>query len=341
MFQKAQRKQAKLKIGISGPSGAGKTFSALRLASGIGKKIAVIDSERGSASLYSDRFDFDVLELTPPFTTEKYIEAMKAAFVAGYEVLIIDSVSHAWSGEGGILNQKEQLDARGGNSFANWAKMTPKQEKFISAIVQCPLHIICTMRSKQDYSQTQEGNKMKIQKVGLAPVQREGFEYELTTMFDVAMNHEAETSKDRTGLFVDKIAQITEDTGKRFIEWLGSAKQEVAPTPPPVQKEDDLDAALDKEMTEQESIGLFTNDEIAEANISASNSTQIKKPNLALATFKIKTGKYIGKTLKEINEQELYRYFAECVAYAKSGHQMPIEVVETLENIKNYLGLHD
>lgn len=224
-FQKATKKKAKLRLGITGPSGSGKTFSALRLASGLGGKIAVIDTEKGSASLYADRFDFDVLELTPPYAPERYIEAMDEAIKEGYDIVIMDSISHAWAGEGGLLNRKEQLDARGGNSFANWAKMTPIQERFISRLIAANCHIIVTMRSKQEHVQISENGKTKIQKVGLAPIQRDGFEYELTTVFDVAINHEAETSKDRTGLFVDKIFQVTEKTGELLKEWLDSGAE--------------------------------------------------------------------------------------------------------------------
>lgn len=227
LFKKAEKKQARLRLGITGPSGSGKTFSALRLAKGFGGKIAVIDTEKGSASLYADRFEFDVLELTPPYSPDRYIEAMTAAVNEGYQIIIMDSISHAWAGEGGILNIKEKLDARGGNSFANWAKMTPMQEKFIAALINCPAHLIVTMRSKQEHVQVSENGKTKIQKVGLAPIQRDGFEYELTTVFDIAINHEAETSKDRTGLFVDKIFQVSEETGKTLKSWLESGSKVV------------------------------------------------------------------------------------------------------------------
>lgn len=222
LFKKAEKKKAKLRLGISGPSGSGKTYSALRLATGFNGKIALIDTEKGSASLYADKFNFDVLELSPPYSPERYIEAMNDAVKEGYDIIIMDSISHAWAGEGGILNTKEKMDARGGNSFANWAKMTPIQEKFIASLINCPAHIIVTMRSKQEHIQVSEGGKTKIQKVGMAPIQREGFEYELTTVFDVAINHEAECSKDRTGLFVDKIFKITENTGIELKQWLES-----------------------------------------------------------------------------------------------------------------------
>lgn len=236
MFVKAERKRAKLKIGITGPSGSGKTYSGLLLAKGIGSKIAVIDTENGSASLYSDKFQFDVLELAPPFSTEKYIEAIKGAEKAGYDVILIDSISHAWAGEGGLLEQKEQLDSRGrGNSYTNWADITKKHEKFKSALLQADIHLIATMRSKQDYVlQADDKGKQSPKKVGLAPIQRDGMEYEFTTVFDIAMNHEAEASKDRTGLFSDKLFKITEETGEEFKKWLMTA---AVPKPSPQQLE--------------------------------------------------------------------------------------------------------
>lgn len=226
-FKKAEKKKSKLRLGITGPSGSGKTYSSLRLAKGLGGKITVIDTEKGSASLYADKFEFDVLELTPPYSPERYIDAMNDAVKEGYDIIIMDSISHAWAGEGGILNTKEKMDARGGNSFANWAKMTPVQERFIAALINCPAHLIVTMRSKQDHVQINEGGKTKIQKVGMAPIQRDGFEYELTTVFDIAINHEAETSKDRTGIFTDRIFKITEETGITLREWLDSGSETI------------------------------------------------------------------------------------------------------------------
>lgn len=225
LFKKAERKQAKLKIGVSGPSGAGKTYSALLLAKGMGGKIAVIDSENNSASLYADEFDFDSLALEAPFTTDKYIAAMKAAEKEGYNVVIIDSVTHQWMGDGGLYERKTMTDARGGNSFTNWAKFTPEHNRFLNAIVQHGTHLICTVRSKQDYSlsQNDKGKTAPI-KVGLAPVQRDGFEYELAVMFDMAMDHSAQTSKDRTGLFDGKVFKPSVETGQALMNWLLSAK---------------------------------------------------------------------------------------------------------------------
>lgn len=225
-FKKAVRSQVKLKLALTGPSGSGKTFSSLRLAKGLGGKIAVIDTESGSASLYSDKFDFDVLEIAPPFATHKYIEAIDFAIKSGYDILIIDSLSHAWAGEGGLLAQKEQLDSRGGNSYTNWGRITKLQEEFVAKILHSRIHMICTMRSKQEYAMTQDSNnKTKIQKLGMAPIQRDGLEYEMTTVFDLSMTNEAEVSKDRTNLWKG-IFKITEETGQKFMKWLESGAPE-------------------------------------------------------------------------------------------------------------------
>lgn len=230
-FKKAQRIQAKLKIMISGPSGGGKTYSALRLASGLGKKIAVIDTENGSASLYAKNFEFDVLEIQPPYTIQKYTQALQAADKEGYEVVIVDSTTHAWAGDGGLLSKKEALDARGGNSFTNWAGISKEHTQFVAALLHSPFHLIATVRSKQEYviEQNDKG-KSAPRKVGLAPIQRDGLEYEFTTVFDVAMDHNAQASKDRTGLFDGHVFQISEKTGHLFTDWLNGG--EVAPVPP-------------------------------------------------------------------------------------------------------------
>lgn len=246
-FKKAERKQAKLKLAMTGPSGSGKTMSSLLMASGMGKKIALVDTENGSASLYSDRFSFDVLELDAPYTIAKYTEAIKAAQAAGYEVLVIDSITHAWAGDGGLLAKKEALDARGGNSYTNWAGITKEHEAFKAALLNADIHLIVTMRSKQDYVlEVNDRGKSAPKKVGLAPIQRDGMEYEFTTVFDVAMDHNAVASKDRTGLFDGQIHKIDESTGKRLMTWLSGGKP--AEKPAPIQKpaqpepeEDDVD----------------------------------------------------------------------------------------------------
>jgi hypothetical protein len=236
-FQRATRRRVHLKIGVTGPSGSGKTYSALQLAFGLagpGGRVAVIDTENGSASLYAHLGEYDVLELEPPFTVARYVEAIGEAGRAGYDVLVIDSISHEWAGDGGLLHLKENLDSRGGNSFANWAKVTPLHEQFKTALLLAPLHVLVTMRSKQDYVMQDDGKGRAVPiKVGLSPVQREGFEYELSLVFDVSMSHEAMTSKDRTGLFDGVVGRVTQEHGRRLREWLETAAEPLAPEPPP------------------------------------------------------------------------------------------------------------
>lgn len=219
MFRKAERKQSYLKIALTGPSGSGKTYSALLMASGMGKKIAMLDTENGSGELYSDICNYDIETITPPFTHTKYIEVIKEAQNAGYDVLIIDSLTHVWSGSGGLLEQQEQIARTKykGNTWAAWKDITPMHDALVQAILQSKIHIIATMRSKQDYIQTED---KKIKKVGMAPQQREGMDYEFTIVFDIDREkHEATASKDRTKIFDNVIEVITADTGRRIMEW--------------------------------------------------------------------------------------------------------------------------
>lgn len=224
-FKKAQRSQVFIKLAVTGPTGSGKTYSSLRLANGLlegtQKRIAFLDTENDSASLYSDRFDFDVLPIDRPFEHEKFIAGIEQAVVDDYGVVIIDSSSHFWEG---ILEYKSKLDSRGGNSYTNWNDAGKKFDGIISAVLQSKIHLIACMRSKMDYILEDNGKgKLAPKKVGLAPIMRDGIEYEFTTVFDVALDHQCQASKDRSGLFTDKIFQITEATGASIASWLRSA----------------------------------------------------------------------------------------------------------------------
>ena len=224
MFRKAQRKQAKLKIGISAASGAGKTYSALLMAYGMcgdWSKIAVIDTENNSAELYSNLGDYSVCPISPPFTPKKYIEAIKEAVEAGFEVLIIDSLSHAWSGEGGLLDMKDKATkaSNSGNSFTAWRDVTPEHNRLVDTILQSDIDVIVTLRAKSDYIITDDNGKKSIKKVGLAPIFRDGLEYELTVFFDLSQEHIATASKDRTGIFDGQNFKPTIDTGKQLVDW--------------------------------------------------------------------------------------------------------------------------
>ena len=220
-LQQAKRHQVKLRIGLSGPSGFGKTFSALLLAYGMTndwKKIALIDTENNSASLYSHLGDFNVLSLEEPFSPERYIKAIKLCEDSGMEIIIIDSISHEWQSKGGCLDIHEQLGGR----FQDWAKVTPRHNAFIDAIILSKCHVITTSRRKVDYSIDKGSDgKTKVSKLGMKEITREGFEYELTVNFEFLNdNHLVSASKDRTGLFAGKPEFIiNSSTGKKLMEW--------------------------------------------------------------------------------------------------------------------------
>ena len=218
----AQRKQAKIKLAMEGVSGSGKTMSALLLASGMAdwSKIAVIDTENHSADLYAHLGDYNVLQLSKPFTPERYIKAIEACEAAGMEVVLIDSVSHEWEGSGGILDLHGNMP---GNSFTNWAKMTPRHNAFVQKILESNCHIIATIRTKTDYTLTEKNGKMVPEKVGLKGITRDGMDYEFTIVFDLDIKHLAKASKDRTGLFMDQPEEvITPEHGRKILEWCNS-----------------------------------------------------------------------------------------------------------------------
>lgn len=228
-FTKAVRKRARLRLALTGPSGSGKTYGALMLAKGIGGKIAVIDSEHGSASLYAHLCDFDTLELEPPYSPERYVEAIKAAEQAGYDIIIIDSTTHEWSGSGGCLEINEQIAKSKfqGNTWSAWNVTTPRHRAFIDAMLQSSAHIIATGRSKTETAQTEGPNgKKKVVKLGMKTEQRDGFEYEFTVVLDLIHDgHFATASKDRTGLFAGDAKPVSEETGRALRDWLESGAQ--------------------------------------------------------------------------------------------------------------------
>jgi len=221
-FKKASKTATRLRVGISGAAGSGKTYSALKIATGIGGKVAVIDTERGSAALYADKFDFDTVQIEPPYTPDKYIEAVKLAERSGYGTIIVDSLSHAWAGSGGLLDMHDQIakSSKGGNSFAAWKEITPLQNKLLDTITGSTCHIIVTMRAKQDYVIENNGGRNQVRKVGLAPVQREGVEYEFSVYIELSQDHIGVATKDRTDLFDGKCFVPSEQTGRQLVEWL-------------------------------------------------------------------------------------------------------------------------
>lgn len=231
MFRKAERRKAKLRCGLAGPSGSGKTYSALQIAFGLGGKIALIDTENGSGDLYAHLGDYDVLTLQAPFTPDKYIDGIKAAERAGYATVIIDSLSHAWAGEGGLLDQHGRIaDSGKGNSYTAWRTITPKHNALVEAMLQSSCHVIATMRTKTEYIvEKSDRGKDVPRKVGLAPIQRDGMEYEFTVFFDLSADHTASSSKDRTSLFDGLYFRPTQETGVKLLRWLNEGGEAVAP----------------------------------------------------------------------------------------------------------------
>jgi len=179
-IQKAEKRQARIKMALQGPSGSGKTYSSLLLAYGLSgnwDEIAIMDTENYSAHLYSNLGGYNVLTLPAPFTPERYIQAMEECEKAGAKVIIIDSISHEWEGQGGIL---EVHSSMAGNSFTNWNKLTPRHNAFVQRILQSSCHIIATIRTKQDYVLSEKNGKYVPEKVGLKGVTRDGLDYEFT-----------------------------------------------------------------------------------------------------------------------------------------------------------------
>ena len=263
VIQRATRAQVKLRIALQAVSGGGKTASSLLLAKGMvaelgrmGKlpdlscHIGLLDTERDSASLYSHLVEFDTLPLGPPYTVDRYLAGLTKLVRAGYSVIIIDQITHEWHGEGGILSQVKAIQAKGGNEYTAWKKPSEEHDRFIDAILDCPTHIICTMRSKTAYAlEANDKGKMVPKRIGLQARQREGTEYEFTTVLDLASGTNVATChKDRTELFsvgepVPQDAKPVRDSrgkpslgvgvgwGEKLIEWVFTATKAGAVSP--------------------------------------------------------------------------------------------------------------
>lgn len=224
-LQKASREKVKMRMSLSAPTGFGKTYSALLIAHGMTgdwTKICVIDTENGSGSLYADiskdkENTYYTIPIEPPFTPEKYIEAIESCEKEGIEVIIVDSATHVWKGEGGLLEYNSSL----GGKYQDWAKTTPRYQKWLNKILHSSCHMIVTMRKKQAYAMVTENGKSKVEKKGMEDEIRDGFDYEMTVAFEIVNDkHMALSSKDRTRLFVGLPEfVITEETGKLILDW--------------------------------------------------------------------------------------------------------------------------
>lgn len=226
IIRKAQRKQASIKMAIQGPAGCGKTYSSLLVAKGLCgdlERVCIIDTENGSSDLYDHLGLYYIIAISSPYSPEKYIQAIELAESKGMDVIIIDSLSHAWEY---LIDFHAGL---AGNSFANWAKITPRHNALFTKILASKAHIIATLRVKQDYVLNDKGNgKLVPEKVGLKAIQRDGVDYEFTTVFDLDIRHFARCSKDRTGLFISQPEFIiSESTGKLIRDWCKQGVDEV------------------------------------------------------------------------------------------------------------------
>lgn len=246
-FQKAQKSQSKLRMALYGPSGSGKTFTALAIAVELLRlmklpgRIAVVDSERGSASKYADKFDFDVNELDS-YAPETYRKAIRDAKDAGYSILVIDSLSHAWVGAGGVLDIVDDASVKlRGNSHAAWKEGTPEYRNLVDAVLQSDMHVIVTMRSKTEWDMNAKGDngKKTPTKIGTAPVMRDGIEYEFDVTGALDVEHNLVIDKSRCEALDGKVfKKPSEEPSKTLAAWLSSGSVAAPkPTAEPVKPE--------------------------------------------------------------------------------------------------------
>jgi hypothetical protein len=236
-FTKATRKRARARLAIDGPSGCGKTHSALLIAKGLvgeGGKIAVIDTENSSAELEAGKPgipEFEHVNLEPPYEPERYIDLIKKAEQFGYDCIIVDSGSHAWFAEGGLLDRHDSVAkaSRTKDRFGAWREITPAHNAFVEAMIRCKSHLILTLRTKTEWDYVEKNGRMSPTKVGTKPIQRDGVEYEFTIVFDLSVEgHIASVSKDRTSLFDGKNFVPSADTGATLREWLNAGNDPAA-----------------------------------------------------------------------------------------------------------------
>lgn len=269
MFQKAIKYDAKLRLAISGISGSGKTWTALKLATrlveGTGKRVALVDTEHGSASKYADVFDFDVVEFEPPFSVDRFLSAITEAAVAGYGAIIIDSLSHAWSGTGGLLEEVDKAAARmkNPNGFAAWKEVTPMYNSLVDGIIRSDVHVLVTMRAKSDYVIEERDGKKTPTKVGLAAIQRDGFEYEFDVWLEMDGGNTAVVSKTRCSDIVGGVFKRPgDDLADTLRVWLnGKALPEMT-----------LDAAVDVLSPGGKRLDDLTDDQLTTLKNSTSKS---------------------------------------------------------------------
>ena len=287
-FVKAKKEKIWTKILLGGSSGSGKTYSALRLATGLAKKcgsgIAAIDTEAGRIRYYANEFDFSDMQLTEPFTPEKYLEAINDAVDSGFKVLIIDSISHEWN------YCVDIHDKMPGNSWTNWSKVTPRHDAFMEKILQAPIHIIATVRGKDEYVLEEKNGKQTPKKVGLGFKQRDGVEYNYTATFNIAQDtHIAEATKDNTHIFEGRYEVLTEKDGEALYDW-ANAGEDFAFNIPKAQN-DIISLATELGGSKDREVKASTIDILKEANPkNCTNEALLKQSLNALNSLKASRG---------------------------------------------------
>lgn len=323
-FQKAKREQVRIKINIAGPAGSGKTMSSLLLGYGliraehpdwseekIWDSICVCDSECGSASLYvgtqvgpTTIGAYNVINLAPPFTAQLYMDAIHMAEQHDMAVIIIDSLSHMWMGEGGLLDEQGKIAARTNNSYTSWRTISPQYTKLVDTILQSSSHIITCARAKMEYQQVKnDAGKTQVKALGMGLELRSGYEFEVSVNFMLDADHVANATKDRTGIFDGKYFVIDANTGKTLYEWLSSGAP-AAPKPTvqePVKATEAAPAPVDPEQLQK---AIDAVDALIKPLVTAENKAEI--------TAKIKS--VIGQAnYKKCNDiaklRELYKAF--------------------------------
>ena len=293
MFKKATKTQSRLRLALCGPAGSGKTYTALGIASELGR-VAVLDTERGSASKYADRFSFDVVELDD-YHPQRYCDVIGEAARAGYDVLIIDSLTHAWSGKGGALDLKDKATARSrsGNSYTAWREVTPLHNELVDTILGADLHVIVTMRAKTEYVLEDNGKGGKTpRKVGMAPIQRDGMEYEFDVVGDMDWSHNLVVSKTRCE---ELAGAVINKPGKELAETLAAWVGAGAPRPEPTkQKGQPKPEQVAKLLKERMTTGEWSKPQVMDylAQLGAKKITELDAAGLvaAWATFTNHTG---------------------------------------------------
>lgn len=227
MFKKATQDGSYARIALIGPAGSGKTYSALAMAKHLGQRVALVDTERGSASKYANEFDFFAVD-PPDHSPRTYIEALKAAEEQGFDVIVLDSLSHAWMGRGGALEQVENNRKRGNdNSFTAWRDVTPQHNALVDAMLSVKAHLVVTLRAKTEYAvEKDEKGRTSIRKVGLAPIQRDGLEFEFDVVGDLNLDHDYIISKTRCSVLDGRIySKPGYDLAKTILDWLGGPRE--------------------------------------------------------------------------------------------------------------------